>query len=171
MTQHMKPSCSPDSAHPALFTAIRWPKATTPKREQILSMVERSIDWTLLEEIARPFYQADARRTGRKGYSLRMMLRLFVLQRLWHMSDRQAEHAVLDSHAFAKFIGTDPWAPRPPSATAIRAFRKTLHENYVDTALFVADLIEERLTASLRAAGLEFRPGRIEDPVFRRVAE
>lgn len=167
----MKPSCNPDSAHPALFTAIRWPKATTPKREQILSMVERSIDWKLLEEIARPFYQADARRTGRKGYSLRMMLRLFVLQRLWHMSDRAAEHAVLDSHALAQFIGTDPWAPRPPSATAIRTFRKTLQDAEVDIATSAADLIEERLTASLRAAGLEFRPGRIEDPVFRRIAE
>ncbi|PTD96395.1 hypothetical protein C8261_08740 [Pseudothauera lacus] len=167
----MKPSCNPDSAHPALFTAIRWPKATTPKREQILSMVERAVDWNLLEEIVRPFYQADVRRTGRKGYSLRMMLRCHVLKRLWYMSDRQAEHAVLDSHAFAKFIGTDPWAPRPPSATAIRAFRKTLHENDVDTALSVADLIEQHLTASLRAVGMEFRPGRIEDPVFRKASD
>lgn len=164
----MKPSCITDSAHPALFTSIRWPKAAVPRREQTLALVDRSVDWTLLQEIARPFYQADVRRTGRKGYSLAMMLRCYVLQCLWRMSDRQAEAAILDSHAFAAFIGTDPWAPRPPSATAIRTFRATMQDAEVEIATSAADLIEERLTACLRAAGFEFRPGRIEDPVFRR---
>lgn len=97
-----------------------------------------------------------------------MMLRCHVLQVLWRMSDRQAEAAILDSHAFAAFIGTDPWAPRPPSATAMRTFRALLESHEVDIATSAAVLIEQRLTAALRSAGFEFRPGRLEDPVFRR---
>lgn len=167
----MKQSCITDSAHPALFTSVRWPKATTPKRDQVLKMINGAVDWRLLEEIARPLYQADIRHTGRKGYSLAMMLRCFVLQRLWLMSDRQAEAAILDSHAFAAFIGTDPWAPRPPSATAMRTFRALLEAHEIDVITTAADLIGQRVKACLRAAGMEYRPGRIEDPVFRRCGE
>ena len=94
----MKPSCKTDSAHPALFTSIRWPKATVPRREQTLAMFDRAVDWKMLEEIARPFYQADVRRTGRKGYSLAMMLRCYALQCLWRMSDRQAEAAIFTAN-------------------------------------------------------------------------
>lgn len=166
----MKLSCNNDSAHHALFTSIRWPKATTPKREHLLSQVDSAVDWKLLEEIARPLYQADVRKTGRKGYALGMMLRCFALQRLWRMSDRQAEAAILDSHAFAAFIGTDPWAPRPPSATALRTFRALLEAHEVDVITTAADLIDQRITACLRGAGFEYRPGRIEDPVFKRIA-
>lgn len=167
----MKPCSNTVSTHPALFTSIRWPKATTPKREHLLSLVDSAVDWKLLEEIARPLYQADVRKTGRKGYALVLMLRCFALQRLWRMSDRQAEAAILDSHAFAAFIGTDPWAPRPPSATAMRTFRALLQGHEVDVITTAADLIEERITACLRAAGFEYRPGRIEDPVFKRMAQ
>ncbi|CAM5321135.1 transposase [Thauera mechernichensis] len=166
----MKQSCIKDSAHPALFTAVRWPKATTPKRENLLKLVNDAVDWPALEAIARPFYQADARRTGRKGYALRMMLRCHVLQLLWRMSDRQAEHAILDSHAFAAFIGTDPWAPRPPSATAMRTFRALLDNNEADIATPASWMVEQSLRDGLRAAGLEYRPGKLEDPVFRRTS-
>lgn len=167
----MKARCNRDSAQPALFTAIRWPKATIPRRAVLLKLLDAAVDWSALEEIARPLYQADIRHTGRKGYSLAMMLRCFVLQRLWLMSDRQAEAAILDSHAFAAFIGTDPWAPRPPSATAMRTFRALLEAHEIDVITTAADLIAQRVKACLRAAGMEYRPGRIEDPVFRRCPE
>jgi len=165
----MKPSCIKDSAHPALFTAVRWPKASTPKREHLLKLVTDAVDWPALEETTRPYYQADVRRTGRRGYSLSMMLRCHVLQLLWRMSARQAEHAIMDSHAFAVFVGTDAWAPRPPSATAMRTFRTLLAGNMTSLGDTLDALVERRLRDDLAAAGLEFRPGRIEDPVFRRI--
>ncbi|MEZ7894400.1 transposase [Thauera phenylacetica] len=164
----MKARCNRDSAQPALFTAIRWPKATIPRRAVLLKLLDAAVDWSALEEIARPFYQADVRRTGRKGYALGMMLRCHVLQLLWRMSDRQVEASILDSHAFAAFIGTDPWAPRPPSATSMRNFRNALEFHEVDIATSAAVLMEQRVSQSLRNAGFEFRPGRIEDPVFKR---
>lgn len=63
----MKACCITDSAQTALFTSIRWPKATTPKRELVLKLVEGAVNWVDLEEVARPYYQADNRRTGRKA--------------------------------------------------------------------------------------------------------
>lgn len=164
----MKTCCKSVLNHPSLFTSVRWPKATTPRREQILSLIDHAVDWSSLEKIARPFYQADVRRTGRKGYSLAMMLRCFVLLHLWRMSDRQAESAILDSHAFAKFIGTDPWAPRPPSATSIRNFCALLQANKIDVVTSAAEGIVQQVKESLRAAGFEYRSGRIDDPVIRK---
>ena len=43
-----------------------------------------------------------------------------------------------------------------------------LHTVACHDDLSAADLIGQRVTACLRAAGMEYRPGRIEDPVFRR---
>jgi IS5 family transposase len=165
----MNQRCNPDSAQAALFTAIRWPKAATPKRCEALGIVDHAVPWGDLVALVRPHYQADAQRTGRKGYSLSMMLRAFVVQQLWHMSDRQTEAAILDSHAMASFIGTDPWAPRPPSASALRAFRALLESRTEPSGLDdLATAIRNRVVAALAAAGLEFRPGVIREPVFRR---
>lgn len=165
----MKASRNQDSAQPSLFTTIRWPKATVQRRAELLSIVERTVPWDELERAVRPHYQADARKTGRRGYSLRMMLKSYVLQQLWHMSDRQAEAAILDSHELARFIGTDPWAPRPPSATVIRTFRQLLLDTPADNALdMLDDAVNTMIVEGIRSAGLEFRPGRIQDPVFRR---
>ncbi len=164
----MNPIGNTVTAQPALFTSVRWPKASTPKREQILDMINQAVAWSELEEMVRPHYQADIRKTGRKGYSLKMMLRAHTIQQLWLMSDRQLESTLLDSHAMAKFIGTDPWAPRPPSASALRAFRQLLQRFPAPNAL---DMLDEAVCAKMKsdigAAGFEYRPGRIEDPVFR----
>lgn len=165
----MKPCCNPVPAHtPSLFTAIRWPKATTPKRQQILDTLDQVIDWPELESIARPFYASDVTKTGRKGYSLKMLLRCSVLQVFWMMSDRQLENTILDSHAFARFIGTDAFAPRPPSASVIRSFRKTMTEAEVDVCESAADRILASISRNLRNAGMEYRAGAVTDPVFKR---
>lgn len=170
--EHMKPFCNDVSAQPSIFTSIRWPKAKPPKRSDVLGVVSKSVQWGELEATVRPFYQADARKTGRPGYSLSMMLRTYVLQMLWHMSDRQAEACILDSHEMCKFIGSDPWAPRPPSASAIRAFRALLEASTFDDGesfQFVGIVVDRLVNEALRNHGLEYRPGLIRDPVFRKV--
>ena len=102
------------------FISCRWPRAKSPKRADALAILERVIPWSEIEERLRPYYAADSRSTGRKGYSLKMMIRCWVIACVWRLTDDGLEHAVLDSLALAKFIGTDPWQPRPPSASAFR---------------------------------------------------
>jgi hypothetical protein len=102
---------------------------------------------------------------GRKGYSLRMMMRCEVVRQVWRLSDESTENAILDSYALALFVGIDPWQPRPPSASSLRSFRLCLDAARV---LDRFGLIVER---SFALQGLEFRPGLIREPVFRRRAD
>lgn len=124
-------------------------------------MLEAVIPWQELEDLIRPHYQADVRATGRPGYSLGMMIRCRIVQVFWSLSDDGTEAAILDSHATARFIGTDPWQPRPPSATKIRAFRQMLAERGLKSQFELAFEI------AFIDAGLQFRVGEIREPVFR----
>jgi hypothetical protein len=91
-----------------------------------------------------------------------MMIRCAMFQRLWNLSDDGVESVVLDSHATAIFIGTDPWAPRPPSASSLRNFR---------AMLLNAGILEEfmwQLETAFVDKGVSYQPGAIQEPVFRR---
>ncbi len=127
----------------------------------MLAIIEAVCPWSEMEERLRPHYAADNRATGRPGYSLRMMIRCRVLQLFYSLSDDGTEAAILDSHATARFIGTDPWQPRPPSASKIRAFRQLIADSGLEA--------EFTLTFELAfiRAGLQFRVGEIREPVFR----
>ncbi|MFN4324910.1 MAG: transposase [Azonexus sp.] len=150
------------AVRPSLFGSVRWPKARQPSRAIALAMIEKTLNWGELETLCRPHYQADQRKRGRKGYSLSMMMRCRVVQEVWELSDEATENAILDSYALALFVGTDPWEPRPPSASALRAFRTCLDNA---GALGQFGVIIER---SFLLQGLEFRPGYIREPIFRR---
>lgn len=146
------------------FISCRWPRAKAPKRAEVLALLDRVIPWDELEEKLRPFYAADSRRTGRKGYSLKMMVRCWVLACVWMLSDEGLENFILDSLAAAKFIGTDPWQPRPPSASAFRNFRHIVERQVAVDLRLAIDL-------AFINAGLQWRQGRVLDPVFRRASQ
>ncbi len=169
----MKSCCNPISAQQQpldLVSASRfWPRDRPPRRDAILAMLDSAVDWPALEAMIRPHYETDIRRRGRRGYSLRMMIRVTTLAWLWQASDRALEHALADSKSLARFIGTDPWSPRPPSATAARAFRDLLKRTIGPDCVF--DLhyhLVDVIRRGILDAGLEFRHGSILEPVFRR---
>lgn len=144
------------------FISARWPKAKAPKRVETLRLLESVIPWDELEALLRPHYHSDARRTGRKGYSLKMLLRCWVVACVWRLSDDALESFILDSLAVATFIGTDPWAPRPPSASSFRGFR-----HLVRNALGNSEL-RLQIDLAMIDAGIQWRQGAIVEPVFRR---
>ena len=146
----------------AVFTGVRWPKAKPPRRADALATIERLIPWGKLESIIRPHYASDTQKAGRPGYSLRMLIRCYVLQSFWQLNDYGLENFVLDSHAAARFIGSDPWQPRPPSASRMRDFRKFLENRMLDFELRAA------VTDAVYSAGLQVRFGCIAEPIFRR---
>ncbi len=91
-----------------------------------------------------------------------MLLRCLVVCWFWLLSDDQVEAVILDSYATARFVGTDPWQPRPPSASTIREFRKQLELSGV------LKEIRARIDAAVAAAGITVRGGMIREPVFKR---
>jgi hypothetical protein len=127
----------------------------------VLAVLETILPWQAMEELVRPHYGADNRATGRPGYSLRMMIRCRIVQLFYSLSDDSVEAAILDSHATARFVGTDPWQPRPPSASKVRAFRRLLADRGI------AHELELAFELSFIDAGLQFRVGEIREPVFR----
>ncbi|HRF12235.1 MAG TPA: transposase [Candidatus Accumulibacter phosphatis] len=157
-------SKSVSAADGSLFTSIRWPRAKTPKRAEALANLERLIPWSDLETIVRRVYYRDQRHTGRPGYSAPMLLRCLVLCWFWSLSDDQAEAVILDSYATARFVGTDPWKPRPPAASTIREFRKQLEH------FGILKEIRDQTDTALTAAGIAVRHGTIREPVFKKLA-
>lgn len=149
------------SAGDSLFSSVRWPKARNPRRAEVLAVLELVIPWAQLDALVRPHYRADAQRTGRRGYSLPMLIRCRVLQIFWRLSDDGVEALVLDSHSSAKFIGSDPWQPRPPSSSKVREFRTLLKQTGVDIEFELA------IELAFIGAGLQFRIGCVSEPVFR----
>ena len=169
----MNSSCNKDLAqqHPlALPAASRfWPRDRPPRRDQVLDLLARAVDWTACENLIRPFYSSDRQTRGRKGYSLRLLVRCMALQFFWQASDRDLENSLLDSKAMARFAGLDPWTPKPPSASALRAFRNlTEREISDDGALNLQWHLHVFFRSALRKANLEHRRGAIMEPVFRK---
>ena len=168
----MNSSCNRDLAQQQaldLPTATRyWPRDRPPRRDQVLALLAQAVDWTAAEALIRPKYQTDRQPRGRKGYSLGMMIRCQALQWLWACSDRDLENSLLDSKAMARFCGLDAWAPRPPSASAIRAFRNLTEREISDDGVFHLQWhLFSIFRAGIRAAGLEHRHGQIVEPIFR----
>lgn len=149
------------SAGDGLFSQVRWPKARQPRRAEVLGVLEAICPWSELEALVRPHYDADCRATGRPGYSLRMMVRARIVQLFYSLSDDGVEAAILDSHATARFVGTDPWQPRPPSASKIRQFRRLLADRGLEPEFTLG------FELAFIGASLQFRVGEIREPVFR----
>lgn len=145
------------------FLSCRWPRAKSPRRADVLQLIDRIMPWDELEAMVRPHYQADVRKTGRKGYSLRMMVRCYVVAGVWQLSDEALENLILDSLAVARFIGTDPWQPRPPSASAYRNFRRMVTQRLQGGRFWL------EIVCAFAGAGIDFRQGQIVEPVFRRL--
>ncbi len=150
------------SAGDSLFTCVRWPRAKQPRRAVALENLERLLPWDQLEKIVRPFFSADTQRSGRPGYSLKMLIRSYVVQYFWTLSDDALEGFILDSHAACRFIGSDPWQPRPPSATRMRNFRRLLEQNALEVKISVA------IMDACYLAEVQVRRGQCIEPIFRR---
>jgi len=146
------------------FISARWPSAKPAKRSLILAVLDEVIPWPELESSTRHIYQADSRRTGRKGHSLRMMLRCWVLACVWRLSDDSLVEFILDSLAAAKFIGCDPWSPRPPSASTFRNFRRL-----IASRTQCEGWIRHKIDLAMIDACLQWRQGAVVEPQFRRM--
>lgn len=144
----------------SLFTSVAWPAARRPARADILERIDSVIPWdSLAELIEQP---PTGPRGGRPGHSRLLLLRIWVLQQLYRISDEAAECLILDSHSAAAFVGLDPWKPRPPGASAIGNFRRMI-ANSPD-----GQKIQRRFESAVMHADIELRPGMLIEPVLRR---
>ena len=108
----------------------------TTKREEFLDIMEEIIPWDEWVEFVRPYYP-DGRR-GRPVKGIEKMLRMYLLQVWFNLSDEGVEDAIYDSYAFRKFMKIDFAEEQVPDATTLLKFRHLLERNHLGEAFFEA---------------------------------
>jgi len=103
-----------------------------------------------------PFYpKAEGR--GRPPIGLERMLRMYIAQQCFGLSDEGIMDAVYDSQAIRGFVGIDLSCEGAPDATTLLKFRRLLEKHKLTERIFQS--INEHLTAK----GLILREGTVVD--------
>ena len=124
------------------------------KKKEFMEQMDQLIPWGKWVEEIRPCYYKGER--GNKPYGIELMLRLYVLQNLYTLSDDGTVAEVIDSRAFSEFCGVDS-SNQVPNGDTLGRFRNLLIRNGIQEKLFaqVAKLLQER--------GLLLKKGTIVD--------
>ena len=127
----------------------------TTKKEKFLCEMDAIIPWESWVAMIAPFYPSGER--GRPPRGIEVMLRMYLLQIWFNLSDESIEDAIYDSYAFRQFVGINFLEEQVPDATTLLNFRHLLEEHDLCKALF------KDVNARLEAAGLMMRGGTIVD--------
>ena len=125
------------------------------KREEFLDAMNEIIPWSYWVEMIRPYYFNNKR--GRKPIGIEVMLRMYLMQIWFNLSDEGIEDSIYDSYAMRSFMHIDFNEQQVPDATTLLKFRHMLEKNKIGEKIF-AD-VNERLDKS----GLIMHGGTIVD--------
>ena len=117
--------------------------AARTNKKEFLEKMDQIIPWVVFVELIQPYYYKGER--GNKPYPLELMLRIFILQNLYDLSDMKVMNEVLDSRAFTAFCCIS--SPNDvPDGDTIGRFRNLLMEHDLQKKIFdaVLNLIAER---------------------------
>ena len=104
------------------------------KRDEFLEIMDHVIPWEEWTEIIMPYYPNGKR--GRPPRGAEIMLRMYLLQNWFSLSDEGVEDAIYDSYAFRKFMKINFMEEQAPDATTLCLFRKLLDENGITQIFF-----------------------------------
>ena len=125
------------------------------QKEKFLREMDAIIPWEEWVSKIAPYYPAGKR--GRPPRGIEVMLRMYLLQIWFNLSDEGLEDAIYDIYAFQRFLGINFMEEQVPDATTLLKFRHLLEKHNICEALF-KDIVER-----LDAAGLMMRGGTIVD--------
>lgn len=103
------------------------------KKKEFLAKIERLIPWGEWLALIRPCYYKGER--GNKPYDLELMLRIYLLQNLYDLSDEKTVAEVIDSRAFSEFCEVDS-SNQVPDGDTLGRFRNLLIRNGLQERLF-----------------------------------
>ena len=124
------------------------------KKKEFLTQIERIVPWKEWLCLIQSCYYKGER--GNKPYPLETMLRLYLLQNLYDLSDEATVAEVIDSRAFSDFCGIDS-SNQVPDGDTLGRFRNLLIKNGLQEKLF------SQVVAALMERGLILKKGTIVD--------
>lgn len=125
------------------------------RREEFLQAMDNIIPWEAWTEMIRPYYPSGKR--GRPVRGIEIMLRMYLLQVWFTLSDVGVEDAIYDSYAMRTFMKLNFLSEQVPDATTLLKFRHLLEEHKIGEKIF------EELKQRLDKAGLLMHGGSIVD--------
>lgn len=130
--------------------------AKTNKKE-FLEKIDSIMPWEKFEELVRPCYYKGER--GNKPYDLSLMIRVYILQNLYNLSDAATRNEIIDSRAFSVFCDVES-SNQIPDGDTIGRFRNLMIENGIQEKFFgyVVDVLTNK--------GLILKKGTIIDSTF-----
>ena len=124
------------------------------KKKEFLAQIDRIVPWgDWIEEIKPCYYKGER---GNKPYDLKLMLRIYLLQNLYDLSDMATVAEVIDSRAFSEFCGVDS-SNQVPDGDTLGRFRHILEKNGIQQKLFA------QVVKTLMEKGLILKKGTIVD--------
>jgi len=128
-----------------------------------LEQLDQFIRWEDFRPIIdQAFVAKDPSLGGRPPFDRVMMFKVLVIQRIYNLSDDNAEYQILDRHSFCRFLKIDSW-DQVPDAKTIWNYREQLKQHNVIERIFL--LFNEKL----RNAALILKDGVIVDASFVQV--
>ena len=131
-------------------------KKKQTRRDRFLAEIEAVTPWVALEKAIVPFCPSSGGR-GRLPIGLTRMLRMYVAQQCFGLSDEGIEDALYDSQAIRHFVGIDLSRESAPDATTLLNFRHLLERHQLTASIF------NTINAHLAEKGLLLREGTIID--------
>ena len=86
------------------------------------------VPWQALINLTEPYYPKASKKGGRPPYPLANMLRDYLLQQWYSLSDRAMEEALIEMPTMRRFAGIDMISDRIPDEATILIFRYLLEE-------------------------------------------
>lgn len=108
------------------------------KKREFLAEIDRIVPWEEWMSIIKPYYYKGER--GNKPYDLERMLRIYLVQNLYNLSDVATVAEVIDSRAFSDFCGVES-SNQVPDGDTLGHFRNILMCNGIQQELF-AQVVE-----------------------------
>ncbi len=134
--------------------------AALSKLHDPLEQLSRYIDFEQFRaQLDEGFSREEKQATGRRPYGTVLMLKILILQRLYHLSDEQVEFQITDRLSFTRFLELKLGSKIPDFFTGWR-FREALSGAGVVKDLF------NRFTRHLEEKGVIGKTGMIVDASF-----
>ncbi|MFZ4878871.1 IS5 family transposase, partial [Janthinobacterium sp. Mn2066] len=131
-------------------------KKKLTRRDRFLAEIDSVTPWGKLHKLIEPFYP-KVEGAGRRPIGLARMLRMYVAQQCFGLSDEGIEDAVYDSQSIRAFVGIDLDRESAPDATTLLKFRHLLEANGLTRQIF------DTINGHLAEKGLMMREGTIVD--------